>query len=341
MAIRAANKQSLDVVIATYNRSASLLNTLKSLIAATRPEGLSISVVVVDNNSTDDTGAVVEGIARGETPFPITYLFEPKQGKSHALNSGLRSTHGDLVGMVDDDEEIDSSWFEVIRDRFQKRGIDFIGGPYHPKWVMAKPDWVTPDTGAAIGWVNWGSEERPFEKDGGILLGGNAVIRRYVFAAVGEYDVNLGRTAKGLLANEDADMYYRLLAAGFSGLYVPSLIIHHLVDPERLQKSYHRRWHRGHGISSGIQARRKASGLVEILGIPRYKLARCAKAITYRLAGTVGLMSKATSFHEELRLWNLAGFIYGRHFCKFEPAAAPSLEAIDTQTQGASPWLRV
>lgn len=340
MSSKAVKEQTLDVIIATYNRSALLSRTLKSLIAATRPEGLLISVVVVDNNSTDDTRTVVEEMARGGTPFPLTYLFEPTQGKSHALNFGLRFTHADLIGMVDDDEEIDSSWFEVIQDRFQNRRIDFIGGPYHPKWVTAKPDWVTPVTGPAIGWVNCGSEEKPFERDGGMLLGGNAVIRRRVFATVGDYDVTLGRTDKGLLCNEDADMYYRILAAGFLGLYVPSLIIHHFVDPERLQKSYHRRWHRGHGISSGIQARREASGVVSILGIPRYKLASCAKAIAYRLAGTVGLMNKAASFHEELKVWNLAGFIYGRYFYKVERGTAPVLKTIDTQTQGASAWLR-
>ena len=340
-----ANKQTLDVIIATYNRCALLSKTLKSLLAAKRPEGLSISVTVVDNNSTDNTPTVVEEIANGGTPFPIRYLFEPKPGKSYALNAGLRSTSGSLVGMIDDDEEIDSTWFQVILDRFKRKNIDFIGGPCHPNWTVAKPDWVTFDVGAAVGWVNWGCDEKPFERNGGILLGGNAVIRRSVFQIVGEYDVNLGRTAKGLLSYEDSDMYYRILAAGFHGLYVPSLIIHHFVAPERLQKNYHRRWHWGNGISTGVLARREAAVTVEILGIPRWKLACCGKALVHRLAGLVGLAEKTASFHAELKVWNLFGFIYGRHFCKTESTdgvtiAAQELPLVHAQVEEAKLWLR-
>lgn len=69
MQVTAVNNQTLDVVIATYNRSILLSNALKSLLAATRPKGLSISVTVVDNNSTDNTRAVVKDIAASDAPF--------------------------------------------------------------------------------------------------------------------------------------------------------------------------------------------------------------------------------------------------------------------------------
>lgn len=326
------NAQTLDVIIATHNRSALLAKALRSLLTASRPDGLSISITVVDNNSADGTRAVVQEMTNGGTPFPLHYLFESKSGKSHALNTGLRSTSGNLVAMIDDDEEIEPSWFEVIANIFQKRNVDFIGGPCYPKWSATKPDWITLDVGGVVGWAHWGTEERVFDKNGGaILLGGNAVVKRSVFQTVGEYDVSLGRTAKGLLSCEDADMYYRILAAGFHGLYIPSLVIHHFVAPERLKKNYHRHWNWGNGISHGIWARREPTGVVEIFGIPRWKLARGAKATIATLTSIVGLGNKVKSFHEELMIWNLMGFIYGRHFCR---------AGIDEVTTGVTPGRR-
>src|SRR5207245_1926117 len=100
----------LDVLIATYNRCELLGRALRSLLAAPVPPGAEVFVTVVDNNSTDETREVVEAIipAFGGR---LRYLFEMNQGKSWALNSGIAATTGDLLGVIDDDEEIDSNWF--------------------------------------------------------------------------------------------------------------------------------------------------------------------------------------------------------------------------------------
>jgi len=80
---------NLDVIIPTYNRSALLKRTLDSLLAARVPEGLSVRITVVDNNSKDETRAFVEDYVRryGDR---INYLFEGQQGRSAAL--GRRTT---------------------------------------------------------------------------------------------------------------------------------------------------------------------------------------------------------------------------------------------------------
>ena len=59
----------------------------------------------------------------------LRYLFERRPGRSNALNTGIAACEGDLVGMIDDDEEIDRSWFRAIRAAFERPGLDFIGGP--------------------------------------------------------------------------------------------------------------------------------------------------------------------------------------------------------------------
>src|SRR3954467_11149242 len=99
----------LDVVIPTYNRAALLPRTLESLRAAVQPDGLDVAVIVVDNRSTDKTRAVVESFVE---PFGgrLHYVYEPKQGRSHALNAGIAAGDGDLVGMIDDVDIVYRAW---------------------------------------------------------------------------------------------------------------------------------------------------------------------------------------------------------------------------------------
>src|SRR5690242_17661704 len=101
----------LDVVIPTYNRSALLKKAIDSLLGARVPAGLSVQIIAVDNNSTDDTKATINEAAKQSR---ISYVFEKRQGRSPALNAGIAAATGDLIGFIDDDEEIDDSWYETI-----------------------------------------------------------------------------------------------------------------------------------------------------------------------------------------------------------------------------------
>ena len=86
----------IDVVICTYNRSGMLGKCVESVLRADVPPGVSVEVIVVDNNSSDDTEKVVKGFGPGRANgMKVTYLFEGKQGKSYALNSALAAATGD------------------------------------------------------------------------------------------------------------------------------------------------------------------------------------------------------------------------------------------------------
>src|ERR1051325_11287240 len=217
----------LDVIIPTYNRQDLLPRTLQSLLEADAPAALAVRITVVDNNSTDGTRELVEEwMERFEGR--LTYRFEARQGRSSALNRGILSTHGDLVGMIDDDEEIDSRWYRVVYEAFQDPTVDFIGGPSSPRWGAPCPGWLPRKYWGVVGWIDRGAQVRPFDQSyPGILMGGNAVLRRPLFTRVGLYLPALGRTDKRLLAGEDEDLYQRLLKAGARGVYRPDLMIHH------------------------------------------------------------------------------------------------------------------
>src|SRR3982751_4107995 len=145
----------LDVIIPTHNRAALLGRALQSLLAAAPPDGFDVDITVVDNRSTDDTPAVVESFVP-RFGGRLHYLYESRAGRSHALNTGIAATHGDLVGMIDDDEEVDRRWLVTIASAFEDPTTDFIGGPYVPRWGGERPPWLGTAYKAAVGWVDGG-----------------------------------------------------------------------------------------------------------------------------------------------------------------------------------------
>lgn len=306
----------LDVVIPTYNRSQLLRKTLRSLLDARVPPDLDVRITVVDNNSKDDTREVVLA-EQAKANLPISYVFEKKQGRSPALNAGVAATSGSHVGFIDDDEEIDATWFEVIRDVFAERDLDFIGGPYVPRFESAIPAWLPSEYNSVIGVVDGGTARVPFDRNyGGILMGGNAVFTRKILEKVGPYSTSLGRSGNRLLSCEDEEMYERLLAADARGLYVPELIIYHFVPTERLTKRYHRAWCFWQSVSSAVLDRIRPQPTAYVLGVPRYFYGRALRGM-FQLVN-IWNREPAARFSNELSLWELAGFFYGKHFYRSE-----------------------
>ena len=307
----------LDVIIPTYNRQDLLPSSLNSLFAAEVPAGLEVAITVVDNNSTDGTRKVVESF-REKFGERIQYCFEQQQGRSHALNKGITSTSGDLVGTIDDDEEVDRNWLAIAFEAFRTRQVDFIGGPYVPRWSATPPEWLPSEYGGVVGWVDGGDKAVPFDRNyPGILMGGNAVFTRAVLSKVGLYTTWLGRTDKGLLTGEDEELYGRLLESGAKGMYLPDLIIYHHVTPDRITKSYFRRWCFWRGVSLGLLDRTRRLPVPYLFGIPRWHY---RKALQGFLSTMTHLVVKpknpARAFAAELGFWDWLGLVYGRHFRK-------------------------
>jgi len=308
----------LDVIIPTYNRQDLLPRTLASLLAARVPPGLFVRVTVVDNNSQDDTQKVVENY-REQFAGRLNYVFESRPGKSSALNAGIVATKGDLIGMIDDDEEVDVGWYECVHAAFSASDVDFIGGPYVPRWGIEPPSWVPRDYSGVIGWVDGGTQIVPYDSNyPGTLMGGNAVLTRAIFEKVGFYSSALGpTTTQRLLTGEDQDMYDRLLRVGARGFYRPDLIIHHYVPPERLTKRYYRRWCFWNSAARGLLDRECPTPVAYLGGVPRWMIGHAARGTLRVFRGALGKSrNSAKHFASELALWDLAGFFYGKHFYK-------------------------
>jgi glycosyltransferase involved in cell wall biosynthesis len=246
-----APRCDVTVLVCTFNRAADLAATLDSLEGLEVDAPLTWEVIVVDNNSADDTHDVVVRHAL-EFPTTLKYVFEPMQGKSHALNTGLRFARGRLIAFTDDDVRVPARWLmNSIAPLLDDATFAYSGGPVRPLWGGRKPAWLDERgrMGGTLAVTDHGNEPFIFEDRRKIPLGVNMTIRRELIERVGGFHPDLGRTGHSLLGQEQADFFYRSRRAGVVGLYLPDAVLDHAVPAARLTLTYFRRWWYWKGLS--------------------------------------------------------------------------------------------
>jgi glycosyltransferase involved in cell wall biosynthesis len=274
-----------SIIIPTYNRADELRETIRS-IAKLTVDG-DWELLVVDNKSTDHTRAVVEEEG-ASFPAPLRYLFEREQGRYAALNTGIRAATGKIIATTDDDARVEPDWLTRAAAGLAQIGCDYVGGKVWPIWKGARPAWLPngPSGGhwAVLALQDHGDKPREFGVNGMPWpLGINTATRREAFDRVDLFDNRLGRKAGTLRNQAQREWHLRARAAGLRGFYVPDMIVHHVVEPDRLNKKYFRRWFYWHGISRAIlfaklgvdmdspdQSHLDYSKVPQIAGIPRY-----------------------------------------------------------------------
>src|SRR5437868_9552297 len=175
-----------SVVIATYNRANDLRDTLTSL-SRLRPDG-PWEVIVVDNNSPDGTRRIVEDAARA-FPTELRYLFEGEQGRSPALNTGIRAARGEIIATTDDDVRVPVDWLNQAGAAIARLDADYIGGRVLPIWGGPRPSWLPNHGGkqwAVIALLDYGTA--PIEFGTRVPLGVNMAFRRQAFDRAGLLD---------------------------------------------------------------------------------------------------------------------------------------------------------
>ena len=240
------------VLICTYNRARLLAQTLDTLAAVEVRPDLRWEVLVVDNNSSDETRELVERRAAAY-PAPLRYLFEKRQGKAYALNTGIAASAAQIVVFVDDDVRIGRHWLEAgVRPLLERDDIDYTGGPAHGTWEAPPPDWLSADPGRVWGpvaLVDYGRDEFIFEERHRIPLGVNMAVRRTLIDRVGGFHLALERKGTSLMGQGQAEFFFRTRAAGARGLYVPRMSLRHFVPAHRLTRRYHLRWWYWKGVA--------------------------------------------------------------------------------------------
>jgi glycosyltransferase involved in cell wall biosynthesis len=233
-----AGRSSLpvSVVICTFNRSASLAHTLRSLVAQQNVVWQGLEVLVVDNNSTDETTRVVDQF---QDLLPIKRIFESSQGLSFARNRALAEARGDWVLFTDDDVVLSENWLAAyIAALTQAQQFGFAGGRILPQWAGKPPRWFKGERLALLDgvlvWYDLGGEVRELLIDDPIPFGASFAVSGALAKKVGSFRVDLGVRGRDSGRGEETEWMMRALQAGARGLYVGNAMCWHVVDPHRL-----------------------------------------------------------------------------------------------------------
>ncbi len=301
-----------SLVICTYNRGDVLSDTLRSY-AEMRDFECQVELVVVDNNSTDQTRQIVNAFTQKHQNLAVRYLFEPQPGLSYARNTGIRESQGEIIGFVDDDVYFDPYWLKETWRAFQEHAeASCMGGRSIPRFETGQPDWVTEELLVYYGSTNSGDvakfmvyPEYPF--------GLNMAFRRNVFGEIGMFNPNLGRKGKNLLSDEEKDIFYRVAYAGLKVIYTPHALLFHRIPETRARKE----WILSRSYWQGV-----SSVTFEQIVAPRSRLVllgqamQCLWKIVRQVSGGHWSPRKIFWHHEKTKFSVLADRAYQRGLAK-------------------------
>ena len=301
----------IDVVICTYNRAGLLGKCVESVLRADVPPGVSVEVIVVDNNSSDDTEKVVKGFGPGRANgMKVTYLFEGKQGKSYALNSALAAATGDIVAFIDDDETVEGSWVrEIVEAERKYPACGSFGGKIVAAYPEDMPEWLDIKGSmkflkSVYGDLDNGDEEKRYG-DGTLSNapgGGNMFFRKEALKRNGPFRTDLGPTGRKLGFSEDTEFCVRFQKRGEVSMYIPGAVVYHSVPRERLEKGYILKWLYNCGKS---EVRRTGGhrGSARAFGVPRYLY----RKLLQHASGSLLSFHQRTRAYHRLKLYYTAG----------------------------------
>jgi glucosyl-dolichyl phosphate glucuronosyltransferase len=310
----------ITVILCTFNRSQSLARALESVAKSKVPDPVAWEVLVVDNNSRDQTRAVVEEFCR-QHPGRFRYLFEPRQGLSQARNRGIREAQGDILAFMDDDVTVEPTWLQNLTANLQDSEWSGAGGRILPERSFSPPSWLSLEGPYAMGGVLdfFDRGKKPDDIDWP-PYGTNMAFRRQMFEKYGGFRIDLGRCGDDLLCCEDTEFGRRLVAAGERLRYEPSAIVYHPVPENRLQKGYFLAWYFGLGRSKV----RELGGGPKIWGIPRAYFSILKKGLTWLRA----LRPQQRFFYKAI-VWRTAGEIVETHRLARHPEKRSAIRNCD------------
>jgi glucosyl-dolichyl phosphate glucuronosyltransferase len=228
----------ISICVCTYNRAHILPYCLEALINLKVPAGCEAEILVIDNNSSDNTKDIVDHHSR-RSPIIIFYFHEPQQGLSAARNRATKEARGDYLGFLDDECVVRSDWLETIVEDIDEFSPFIIGGPYIGALLSNTPKWFKSEYGNAYFLGN--NFKRGYQKEF-IASGGNMVLQRRVCEAR-QFDQRFGLKGNEMKFGEEIFLQEHFLRenAGALVFYEPRIEVAHYILPQKMSLMYHAR----------------------------------------------------------------------------------------------------
>ena len=241
----------ISVVICTRNR-ADLLEKAVASVVLQDYSPLKYEIVVVDNGSSDHTREVVQS-TRGEAA--IRYIREDQTGLCNARNRGWQEASGRYIVFFDDDAIAQPGWLMRIQEVFEAApaGVGVVGGRIDPIWGGARPEWLADEIAGSLTIIDWGDAQKNI-KDIRCewLAGANMAVPRAVLVEVGGFHPWLDRVGNNLLSSGDVFLQKQIMRRGYQCIYVPGMVIQHLVPPSRLRQNWFLKRFFWQGVSDAV-----------------------------------------------------------------------------------------
>lgn len=216
-----SRKKEITIAIVTRNRARDLVQCLESLAKQTVKPRL---VIVIDNNSTDNTQQVISNF---KSSLNIKRFVEKKVGYPFVYNLALRKTKTKWIAFIDDDCVANEKWFEyILKTVNQKENKD------QPKKIAAilgsSKNYYSRNIFSCVS--QYGNElwkKESIDSDGNIVdycvLDSRNII----------YNTSLLKQKKIVfdeqltLGSEDSDLGLQIKNAGFLAIFSKEIIIYH------------------------------------------------------------------------------------------------------------------
>ncbi|MHA1600771.1 MAG: glycosyltransferase [Alphaproteobacteria bacterium] len=223
----------ISVIICTYNRATLLARAL--LAFHEQDSDITAEIIVVDNNSHDDTAETVRRYAEDlHSVLPVTYVHEPKQGLSRARNTGITAARGRILAFLDDDAVPSPCWLAAIADIFTNRpNAAAAGGPIEPEFEVPRPVWLGPDVEGYYSILDLGPDPRVFPRNR-LPFGANLALRKSSLGKL-RFSEQLGRKGANLASGEEFALLAELRSQGREIYYTPAMHVRHFIAKERLR----------------------------------------------------------------------------------------------------------
>ena len=229
----------LTFAFCTYNRA----DRLPKLVAAMRAQScpLPFEILAVNNNSSDDTAAVLDGLV-GHAGAPLRWVTEPVQGIVAARNRCVAEALGsDIMVFIDDDELPQPGLLAAAADAILSEGAQCAGGRIDVDFsTLARPSWLGDELLGFLAAVDHGSRSFWISNDDTPVWTANVAYDMRLFRDDPKlrFDKRYDRIGKGAGGGEDVMMFRGLLQRGARIRYRPDMAVLHAVESWRLKRGY-------------------------------------------------------------------------------------------------------
>ncbi|MGB0748692.1 MAG: glycosyltransferase [Magnetospiraceae bacterium] len=260
----------LSILFATRNGAPTLPRVLSAYEALQAPKG-GWKVIIVNNNSDDETAAILDSY---KNRLPLTVIDQPKPGKNRALNLGLTAAEGDLVVLTDDDAVPEADWLQRWRQVADSTAeADLFGGRVLPLWPEPPPDWIL----NAVPLQATYAISRDTLADGPVIssqiFGPNMAVRRTVFDAGHRFDEAVGPAPGQYRMGSETEFTRRLTQAGYKPWFSNAPRVGHIIRPWQMDRDWiiKRSARLGRGVCYRDSGQDPAKTPL-LFGVPRWRL---------------------------------------------------------------------